>query len=279
TMFTAFFCGYLTVGTITWMVNQVLALPLKPVRMRPALQATWKNWKKLVGTGVLSTLITFLGYALCLIPGLILSVTLALVAPIVMMENLRGFPALKRSKALVVRSLGTTAAAVALLFFVPAGIGALTGGIIALTVQSATIASEKIAAEKQKESSAEGGPAPAPQPAPAAEDSKLFDIQVGTGGGNVKLTSDEPVKNTMARRIGRVVRESLTTLLMLPIQILLTSLSSIIIALLYLKTRQAGGENLRDLFSQFEENEHPRKKWQERVRSRLRQSGRITSRP
>src|SRR5687767_11660126 len=41
TTFTAFFCGYLATGTITWMVNQILALPLKPVRMRPALQATW----------------------------------------------------------------------------------------------------------------------------------------------------------------------------------------------------------------------------------------------
>jgi len=82
----------------------------------------------------------------------------------------------------------------------------------------------------------------------------------------------------MIRRIARVARESLTSLLMLPIQILLTSLSSIIVALLYLKTRQAGGENLRDLFNQFEETEHPRKKWQERVRNRLLQSGRITSR-
>jgi hypothetical protein len=83
----------------------------------------------------------------------------------------------------------------------------------------------------------------------------------------------------MTRRVAGVARESLTTLIMLPIQILLISLSSIIVALLYLKTRQAGGENLRDMFSQFEETEHPRKKWQERVRQRLIQSGRITSRP
>ena len=67
--FAAFFCGYLAVGTITWMVNQILALPLRPVRMRPALRATWKNWKGLIGTGILSTLLTFLGYALCIVRG------------------------------------------------------------------------------------------------------------------------------------------------------------------------------------------------------------------
>ena len=56
-----------------------------------------------------------------------------------------------------------------------------------------------------------------------------------------------------------MAQESLQSLLMLPVQILLTSLSAIIFALLYLKTRQAGGENLDDLFRQFEETEGPQK--------------------
>ncbi len=270
--FAAFFCGYLAIGTITWMVNQILALPLRPVRMRPALRATWENWKGLVGTGILSTLLTFLGYALCLIPGLVLSVTLALVAPVVMMENLRGFAAMKRSKALVMRSLGTTVAAVALLFFVPVAIGGLTGGIVALAVKQFAEASEKITTAVNTEdtpSSTETG-----QP----KDDNVT-VSVGPGRG-VRITPEAPDgSNSMIRRIAGVARESLTTLFMLPIQILLTALSSIIIALLYLKTRQAGGENLQDLFIQFEETEHPRKKWQERVRNRLIQSGRITSRP
>lgn len=272
-VFAAFFCGYLAVGTITWMVNQILALPLRPVRMRPALQATWRNWKGLIGTGVLSTVLTFLGYALCFVPGLILSITLALVAPVVMMENLRGFAAMKRSKLLVMRSLATTTAAVALLFFVPLAIGGLTGGIVALTVKQFADASEKIAAVADKDHS---NSAPTSSEQPDEEDIK---VNVG-GGGRVRFTPEPSDSSaSMTQRIARVIRESLTTLLMLPIQILLTSLSSIIIALLYLKTRQSGGENLRDLFSQFEETEHPRTKWQERVRNRLRQSGRITSRP
>ncbi|MBA3353285.1 MAG: protein kinase [Blastocatellia bacterium] len=271
TTFTAVFCGYLAVGTITWMVNQILALPLRPVRMRPALLATWTNWKSLIGTGVLSTLLTFAGYALCFVPGLILSITLALVAPVVMMENLRGFAAMKRSKALVLRSLGTTTAAVALLFFVPLMIGGLTGGIVALSVKSIADASEKASAgEKKSDGTAGDSSNVAAEPPP----DDTVEVNVGPGG-KVTVKSDE---SSMIRRIARVARESLTSLLMLPIQILLTSFSSIIVALLYLKTRQAGGENLRDLFNQFEETEHPRKKWQERVRNRLRQSWRITSR-
>ena len=275
--FAAFFCGYLAVGTITWLVNQNFALPLRPVRMRPALRATWQNWKRLIGTGILSTLLTFLGYALCLVPGVYLSITLALVAPVVMMENLRGFAAMKRSKALVMRSLGTTTAAVALMFFIPLFIGAATGGIVALGVKSVADVSEKVAVVDSRSDSSNTTATQPAAPADPPNTPPEGDININIGpGGSVKVASDE---STMVRRIARVARESLTTLLMLPIQILMTSLSSIIIALLYLKTRQAGGENLQDLFSQFEETEHPRKKWQERVRNRLIQSGRITSRP
>ena len=36
TLFTGFFCGYLIIGTTTWLVNQILSFPLRPVRIRPA---------------------------------------------------------------------------------------------------------------------------------------------------------------------------------------------------------------------------------------------------
>lgn len=277
TTFTGVFCGYLAVGTITWMVNQILALPLRPVRIRPALKATWKNWKGLVGTGILSTVLTFVGYALCIFPGVFLSITLALVAPVVMMENLRGLAAMKRSKALVLRSFGTTTAAVALLFFIPLAIGGLTGGVVALSVKSIADASEKIATQNNANSAPNGTTQQQTLAAPAPADAADEDVNINIGpGGKVTVSPEE--SPTMIRRVARVARESITTVIMTPIQILLTSLSSIIIALLYLKTRQAAGESLRDLFSQFEETEHPRKKWQERVRQRLIQSGRITSR-
>jgi hypothetical protein len=267
-----FFCANLIVGTNTWIVNQILSYPLRPVRIRPALIATRKNWKRLIGTGMLSTAITLLGYALCFFPGLYLSVTLALVAPVVMMENLRGMAALKRSKMLAMRSIRTTAAAVAILFFVPMAFGGMAAFVAAVSVKAFTADSEKAAENK-------GQTAPAPAESEsedsADEPTKGFKFRVD-GGGPVQI-EDEKGTTKSAARVRNLAREILTSVIMLPFQILLISLSSIIVALLYLKTRQAGGESLQDLIAQFEETDRPRKKWQERVRQRLIQSGRITS--
>jgi serine/threonine protein kinase len=275
TVVTGFFCANLIVGTTTWLVNQILSYPLRPVRIKPALLATRKNWKRLIGTGLLSTMLTFAGYALCVLPGLALSVTLALVAPVVMMENLRGFPALKRSKMLVMRSLRTTTAAVAILFFVPLMFGATAGYIAAVSVKAFSSSSENLTkingqteAAKSESESTESGI--------VIKEPGGIKFSVGDRGP-VRIT-DGPETDETASKIREALREGLTGLIMLPFQILLISLSSIIVALLYLKTRQAGGESLQDLLAQFEETDRPLTKWQERVRQRLIQSGRITSR-
>ena len=52
------------------------------------------------------------------------------------------------------------------------------------------------------------------------------------------------------------------------LNIFVTPLAAIMTALLYLKTRQAGGESLRGAIEQFDELEIPRSKWQARMRSR-----------
>ncbi len=83
----------------------------------------------------------------------------------------------------------------------------------------------------------------------------------------------------MRTRVKTTVLESLIQIFWLPMQILVISFSGIIVALLYLKTRLAGGESMNDLLTRFENTEGPRKKWQERVRQRLIQSGRIPSKP
>ena len=48
----------------------------------------------------------------------------------------------------------------------------------------------------------------------------------------------------------------------------ITPLTAIMTALLYLKTRRAGGESLRDAIDQFDALEIPRSKWQSRMRNR-----------
>ncbi len=268
--FLAVLCGYLAVGTITWIVNQVLAVPLRPVRIRPAVRATMRNWKRIVGTGLMQTVTVVVGLALCVLPGLAATVLLALVAPVVMMEGAKGFAAFKRSKTLVMRSLATTTAAVALLFFVPLVIGGATGLVVALVVDKGIQVYERVN-EPQN-----GTTASTEAPSKSEANDSDVNFEVGTRSTSVDVGK---TNNPALRPIAQMARETLQSLVMLPVQIVLTSLSAIIFALLYLKTRQAGGENLGDLFRQFEESDQPRKKWQERVQQRLQQSGRISSNP
>jgi hypothetical protein len=102
---------------------------------------------------------------------------------------------------------------------------------------------------------------------------KQININFGNNSG-IKISN---LDKDMGSRVKNTVLESLLQILLLPIQIVVTSFTAIIVALLYLKTRQAGGEPMQELVTKFEDSEHPRKKWQERVRQRLIQSGRITS--
>jgi len=83
----------------------------------------------------------------------------------------------------------------------------------------------------------------------------------------------------MQQKVKLVVLESAVQLFWLPLQIIVLSFSGIIVALLYIKTRRAGGESMHDLIERFEDDGRPKKKWQERVRARLIQSGRVPSRP
>lgn len=276
--FLAILCGYLAVGTITWIVNQVLAVPLRPVRVRPAIKAALRNWKGIIGTGFMQTVAIVVGLALCFLPGVAATVLLSLVAPVVMMEGLRGFTAFKRSKVLVMRSLATSTAAVALLFFVPLVIGGATGLIGALVVDKGVQVYEKVNAEQQGNGATPAAVLPS-EPSSNDEDTGETDINIQIGNAGKPPTVDVGRRDPRIKVIAGMAQESLQTFLMLPVQIVITSLSAIIFALLYLKTRQAGGENLGDLLHQFESTDQPRKKWQQRVHERLVQSGRVTSKP
>lgn len=52
------------------------------------------------------------------------------------------------------------------------------------------------------------------------------------------------------------------------LNVFVTPLTAIMLSLLYLKTRRAGGESLKDTSDQFEALDIPRSKWQARMRSR-----------
>jgi serine/threonine protein kinase len=262
------FCTYLIIGTTTWIVSQSLAVPLRPIRLRSALRETDRKWKRFAGTGILTTLLQLgIGTITCGIGFLVTSVLFALVGPVVMMENLKGWAAIKRSTQLVRRSLMTSIAAVFIMFMIPAIVAGTISAAVHLSVYAVT-----------REA----------QDATVTRDGNRTDIQINTGEGErevgVSVGSNRGVRimNMDAdtqKRLRAAISESLLQLLLLPIQIVMTSFTAIIVALLYLKTRQAGGESMKDLLTNFEESDQPRKKWQERVRQRLIQSGRVTSKP
>ncbi|MBK7394671.1 MAG: protein kinase [Chloracidobacterium sp.] len=312
------FCTSLIVGTISWIVTQYLSVPLRPVRLRPALVEARKKWKRIAGTAFLTAILPFvvagvagaLGFAVGAMLGLIIYpvtrsvapipvmgfilgslcglvgffwayISWILVPPVVMMENVGIREALRRSRLLVKRSFWTAFGAICIMILIP--------GIIAGTISFVVNVSAKAFDPKPK-----AGIETKTQPAASAEPTVLSppvtDAPVAeqTGekndGWNWSLNRRNSAGSggkdmDMRTRVKYTILESLIQIFWLPMQILVFSFSAIIVALLYLKTRLAGGESMNDLLERFEDDERPRKKWQERVRARLIQSGRIPSKP
>ena len=299
--------AYLIIGTATWIVTQYFAVPLRPIRVRAALRASKQKWKRFLGTGLLTTLsqiiigigsILVVGGVLALLAMLIFGfngiavdisagigalvglaaflmtgVLTALVGPVVMMENLKGFAAIKRSVALARRSLVTSMAAVFLMFIIPTIIAGLVSTAVNLSVRGVSNEAEKVETVKDGDKSAVE--LSAGEAEPGSADEPDINISIGKEPGVRVMNVDADTR----KRLRNAIADMLMQVFLLPMQVLMTSFTAIIIALLYLKTRQAAGEPLQELLSNFEESDQPRRKWQERVRQRLLQSGRVTSKP
>jgi hypothetical protein len=308
------FCTNLIVGTNSWIVTQYLAVPLRPVRIRPALKEARKKWKRIAGSGLLTAILPFVVSFVAAIAGFLTlfssvimlypiteSVAAAaiagvagaiatgilgfltaylvwiLVPAVVMLENVGIREALVRSRKLTKRSFWTSAGAVAIIFLIPA----IVAGTISYVVNISGKAFDPTPAAVEtvhQEPDAAAAPAPDVPPVESPEEKKP--------GGNFSFgrpprvqIGKTPSEMDMGTRLKTAVLESLIQLLWLPMQILVFSFSAIIVALLYLKTRLAGGESMNDLIERFEDDERPIKKWQERVRQRLIQSGRMPSKP
>lgn len=280
TMFAGFTCGSLLVGTSTWVVAQILSYPLKPISLRPALQAVGKKWKFLAGTSLLLGVLELIGFALCLIPGVVLSVFWALASAVVMMENLHGFAALKRSKTLVKRSLRTTFAVTMITFFIPVVISLSLAYFARLAVQDVSVKYARIVAvskaiiSDKKETVEQNPPVAVVEDTPKSADGSI-DINVGPDKNvHINLPDDRKDPN---HRLKSALSEALQQIIFLPISILLLSFFTIVGALLYFKSRQAGGESMQELLAQFQETDQPQSKWQRRIRERIEQSGKQTS--
>lgn len=262
----ATFSTYLNIAATSWVVAHSLAIPLRPISLRSALRETARNWKRIIWTGFVTTVLQFgLVIATCGIGYLITSVLWVLVGPVVMMERLSGRAALKRSSQLVRRSLMTSIAAVLIMFLVPTAVALTISAAIGLSWKG--IESEVVKEPTATASSAERRPELPPLGKPPD-----IKISVESNRGIRLINMDADTQ----KRLRDSLLDSLLQLILLPVQIAMSSFTTIIIALLYLKTRQAGGESPTGLLERFDDPDQPRKRWEERVRQRLIDSGRIS---
>jgi serine/threonine protein kinase len=300
------FLTYLIFGTITWVVAQYLAVPLRPVRIRPAMKEARRRWKSFAWTGFLGTLAVFAAMIVAAIAGFLIPGVVALIiyftggnaipvlivgavicgiagltgflsahifstlfTPVVMMENRSGIAAIKRSVELVRRSFITAAAAAFITFLIPA--------IVAGSINYIIVVSGKAFFPKPSDTATVSQQQPADSENQTREQVQKSGITFSPEG-NRGITFDVGERD-IRTKAKETVQGSLFQLIWLPVHIFVTSFSAIMFALLYLKTRQAGGECTAEFLAKFEEAEPTRKRWQERVRQRLIQSGRATSKP
>jgi hypothetical protein len=108
-------------------------------------------------------------------------------------------------------------------------------------------------------------------------------ISLSTDQSGVKIgdVSDKDLTAEQKKKIEKrqTITGSIFEIFWIPFSVVLMSFSSVITALLYFKTRQAGGESMMDLLAKFESVDRPQSNWQQKVRNRLIQSGRQTSNP
>jgi len=303
------FCTYMITGTTTWIVTQHLAMPLRPIGVRAALRGTKHRWKALAGTGVLGTFLTLAAglagaIALCVVASLLslliyqfaggsvrlygLAVACAgalgfffallaanamfmLIAPVATMEGISGIRAVKRSSRLVRRALTTTIGSVCIMFIIPAVISGSISYVVNVSAKAYTNVGGKV--ELAEETAPEGQEAKSVKPEEGGISFSLGNNQ------RLKVIDRKGEKEDMRTRVVSTVSESLVQIFWLPMHIFVSSFTAIIVALLFLKTRQAAGEPMHELLAEFEESDAPKKKWQKRVRQRLIQSGRVTSKP
>jgi hypothetical protein len=196
-------CNATITGVVVPIIIQLIVTPLRPIQSRAAFSLLRRRLRPFITTSLLLIPLTSVGMLLCILPGVIMNVMFSLTVPVVIIENLRNWAALRRSHTLVRRAPGSATILVLVAIAIPMLVSLILGPKF-----------------------------------------------VGVFRENLELGPH------LLRTLS-----ILSNLLTVP-------LITIIAVLLYLKTRQAGGETIKEMLAQFEEEETPRRKWQMRIRER-----------
>ncbi|REJ77742.1 MAG: hypothetical protein DWQ47_15350 [Acidobacteria bacterium] len=262
----------LLVGMMTWLIGQILNYPLRPLNLLAAFREAKSRLRSLTFAVILTALMSAIGYIFLIIPGILIASRFMLVAPSIMMEGVRGRAAFRRSVELYKRSRFVVIATATILFL----FSAITPMLLALSVNSIVGNIEKsYQIAEMKRDGVE--PAPKKEEEPEVKGEDDGDMNFGFGSKGFVIGDSESVEKTKDQDLRSAIIMAVIELIWTPIHLLLIAFSAIVSALIYFKTRQAGGESTQELMSKLNSANSPQSKWQERVNDRLIQSGRISS--
>jgi len=289
------FFGAIGLGTVTLLVTRYLSAPLRPLDVKSAFRTVKKRWKTLFGLVSLTSILTLFGFTFCFVPGLYLASRFGFVTQTVVMENLRGRAALKRSNGLFKRSPWKVALLTAANFILPALVSILILVFISSIIGNIPSDNQFLRGMGSRKTDTaiikDYEEKKAQQPDGKLEPEEDYEFSIGSKnqpGVTYNTTEDDKDSSKKrekenlsdadryARGAGESLRNLLYQLIWFPIAVFITSFTQVLMALMYVKTRQAGGEPMRDLLKQFEDDDKPQTRWQERIQKRLIQSGRIT---
>jgi len=130
-----FLTGSIISGVTAIIVTQLAVMPMKPVRLRSAFDVLSKRWRPFIKTGALLTLRILLGWILCVVPGIVMTIRYYLWAPVVLMEGLETKAARLRARSLASRSWRTIILVVVIQLVLPILINSIAGGLIGLKIK------------------------------------------------------------------------------------------------------------------------------------------------
>jgi serine/threonine protein kinase len=117
-------------GVTAVIVTQLAVVPMKPVKLRTAFEVLQRRARPFFKTGILLTLRIILGWLLCIIPGIVMTIRYYLWAPVALMEGLSGKAARLRARLLASRSWRTIILVIVIQFMVPILVSSIVGAII-----------------------------------------------------------------------------------------------------------------------------------------------------
>src|SRR5262245_3977607 len=227
-----FLANILVVGVTIRLVSQLFVAPLRPVLLRPALMAVKKRMWPLFYTGIMYALGSLLCLALAAVPAIV-------------------FFLFFRSYAILGAVTVPLALIPGILFYINRS---LSGPVVMMEDKKGRAALRR-SKELVKRSK------------PTVIMIIFFQYLIPSLASSLVLMilhsafkGFEPGKAKLIGNISTLLSE-VTTVFIVPLIATLT-------ALLYLKTRQAGGETLTEMLSEFESEDVPRTRWQMRMRER-----------